>query len=114
MIKTLRQRQIQKLFRTFAKSDQPTEAQMETCFRLINYASSGNIAALKEEFQNGTDMNAQDYDMRTAFHIAASTGQEEVVRFFLENNIPSLPDRFGAFPYSDAIRNKHYAIQQLF
>ena len=55
-------------------------------------------------------MNASDYDLRTAFHIAASTGQEEVVRFFLDNKIPAKPDRFGAFPYSDAIRNKHYAI----
>ena len=114
MIKTIKKQSIQKIFRTFAQNGQPSESQMETCFRLINYASSGDVAALKEELQKGTDMNAQDYDMRTAFHIAASTGQEEVVRFFLENNITALPDRFGAFPQSDAIRNKHYAIQQLF
>ena len=47
---------------------------METCFRLINYASQGNVEALKEELNKGTEMNSQDYDLRTAFHIAASTG----------------------------------------
>lgn len=83
---------------------------METCIRLIEFASTGNVSALEKEMQAGTDMNAQDYDLRTAFHIAASAGQEDVVRFFLKNNIPALPDRFGAFPHSDAVRNKHYAI----
>ena len=43
-------------------------------------------------------MNSSDYDLRTAFHIAASVGQEEVVKFFLDNKIPQMADRFGAFP----------------
>ena len=44
------------------------------------------LKRVEEELANGTNLNSQDYDLRTAFHIAASTGQENVVRFFLESN----------------------------
>lgn len=39
------------------------------------------------ELLNGTDLNSSDYDLRTAFHIAASYGKYDVVKFFLDNNI---------------------------
>jgi len=59
-------------------------------------------------------MNTFDYDLRTPFHIAASVGQYDVVKWFLENKIPLLSDRFGALPTTDAIRNRHFEIQELF
>jgi ankyrin repeat protein len=64
--------------------------------------------------QRGTDLNACDYDQRTAFHFAATFGHYDVVRFFLQNQVKQEFDRFGATPQTDAIRNHQYAIQELF
>jgi ankyrin repeat protein len=64
--------------------------------------------------KKGTDLNARDYDQRTAFHFAATFGHYEVVKFFLQNQVKQEFDRFGATPLTDAIRNHQYAIQELF
>ena len=50
-------------------------------------------------------MNIQDYDLRTAFHYAASVGQINVVKYLLENKVALLQDRFGGTPETDAFRN---------
>ena len=68
---------------------------METAYRLITYVSEGNIAALEQEFKNGVDLNSMDYDLRTPFHIASALGNQEVVKWFIDKNIPYKIDRFG-------------------
>ena len=96
MLKNLKK--LQRNIFNFSSHRETSDAEMEVCFRLINFASQGNVKALEEELKKGTDMNSSDYDLRTTFHIAASTGQEAVVKFFLDNKIPPISDRFGAFP----------------
>lgn len=87
MLRTLRKMNKKRMC-NFSIQRQTSEAEMDVCFRLINFASQGNITALTKELEDGTNMNSSDYDLRTAFHIAASVGQEEVVKFFLEKKIP--------------------------
>lgn len=85
-----------------------SESQMETAFRLITFASTGNLSSLEAELAAGSDLNASDYDRRTAFHVAAASGQLEVVKWFMQHKVPYKLDRFGCTPQSDAIRNNHY------
>uniref|UniRef100_A0A667XYQ3 glutaminase n=1 Tax=Myripristis murdjan TaxID=586833 RepID=A0A667XYQ3_9TELE len=46
-------------------------------------------------FLSGVDVNAVDYDGRSALHVAAAEGHTEVIRFLLENagGNPALKDR---------------------
>ena len=52
------------------------------------------------------DVNAGDYDQRTAIHLAASEGMLEVVRFLVEELGASVSprDRWGNTPLDDATR----------
>lgn len=36
-------------------------------------------------FLSGVDLNAVDYDGRSALHVASAEGHSEVIRFLLEN-----------------------------
>lgn len=46
-------------------------------------------------FLSGADVNAVDYDGRSALHVAAAEGHTEVIRFLLDNTgaSPALKDR---------------------
>lgn len=62
----------------------------------------------------GVDVNSADYDDRTALHIAASEGHEEVVAALLKARAdPLVTDRFGMMPIQDAQRYKHEGMERL-
>ncbi|KAL9187407.1 hypothetical protein ACHAXT_001510 [Thalassiosira profunda] len=75
-------------------------------YRLCSAAASGDIAELKQAALNeGANLNAADYDARTALHLAASEGQLEVMKLLLDNGAsPSPRDRYNFTPLDDALR----------
>ncbi|XP_041652090.1 glutaminase liver isoform, mitochondrial [Cheilinus undulatus] len=79
-------------------------------------AFRGDVQALRRYFLSGVDVNAVDYDGRSALHVAAAEGHTEVIRFLLENAgaNPALKDRWGSSPLQEARRhNKEAAVQLL-
>ena len=66
-------------------------------------ASKGDIYEMKRLVGLGTELNAADYDGRTALHLAASEGQVEVLRFMCEKGVSAtVKDRWGSTPLDDA------------
>ncbi|MCG8417356.1 MAG: ankyrin repeat domain-containing protein [Proteobacteria bacterium] len=62
----------------------------------------------------GADLNAADYDGRTALHLAAAEGRLDVVAYLLNRGARvNVIDRWGGTPLQDAIRHTHDAIAQL-
>lgn len=60
------------------------------------------------------DVNRANYDGRTALHIAAATGNKEIVEFLLNKNADvNAVDHFGFTPIQDAMRKDHSAIVKL-
>ncbi|XP_037622252.1 glutaminase liver isoform, mitochondrial isoform X1 [Sebastes umbrosus] len=79
-------------------------------------AFKGDVQALRRYFLSGADVNAVDYDGRSALHVAAAEGHAEVIRFLLQNTgaNPALKDRWGSSPLQEARRhNKDAAVQLL-
>ncbi|KAE8295909.1 Glutaminase liver isoform, mitochondrial [Larimichthys crocea] len=79
-------------------------------------AFKGDVQALRRYFLSGVDVNAIDYDGRSALHVAAAEGHTEVIRFLLENAgaNSALKDRWGSSPLQEARRhNKEAAVQLL-
>ncbi|XP_041693969.1 glutaminase liver isoform, mitochondrial isoform X1 [Coregonus clupeaformis] len=78
-------------------------------------AFKGDIQSLRRYFLSGADVNAVDYDGRSALHVAASEGHCEVIRFLVENTGTnySLKDRWGNTPMQEAMRHSHGPAAQL-
>ncbi|ODM16815.1 hypothetical protein SI65_07780 [Aspergillus cristatus] len=58
---------------------------------LVMLASEiGNISITQRLITAGADINAQDYSGRTALHLAAMHGQEDIVRLLIENKLENL------------------------
>ena len=77
-------------------------------------ASAGDVDQLRIMVQNGADINACDYDGRTAMHLAASEGHLDVVKYLTSINADVNPiDRWGGTPLQDALRNDHNKVVNL-
>ena len=81
---------------------------------LIWAAAQGDLDEIKRLEALGVDLNAADYDGRTAMHLAASEGQLDVVKYLIFRQAKEKPkDRWGSIPLADAKRGKHQAIVSL-
>ncbi|XP_061750713.1 glutaminase liver isoform, mitochondrial isoform X3 [Nerophis ophidion] len=87
-------------------------------YHIINVllaAFKGDVGALRRYFLSGVDVNAVDYDGRSALHLAAAEGHTEVIRFLLENAgaNATLKDRWGTSPLQEARRHNRDGAAQL-
>ncbi|KAK3090817.1 hypothetical protein FSP39_014919, partial [Pinctada imbricata] len=70
------------------KKIDPTKNKLENkAMDVVNVlfgAFSGDVTAVRRYYLMGIDMNIQDYDGRTALHLAASEGHHDVVKFLTD------------------------------
>ncbi|KNC51381.1 NAD-specific glutamate dehydrogenase [Thecamonas trahens ATCC 50062] len=85
-----------------------TERRLYDAMQLCWHSSRGDINALRALVSHGVDINAADYDARSALHLAASEGRLEAVKFLVKNGAAvNVTDRFGSSPVLDSIKGQH-------
>ncbi|KAL6838365.1 hypothetical protein ACP4OV_031869 [Aristida adscensionis] len=86
----------------------------ELVLGVINAAYHGDLFRLKGLISAGADPSKPDYDGRTALHVAALRGYEDIVRFLLQRgaNVNSI-DKFGNSPLLQALKSGHVRITSL-
>eukprot|EP01018_Ginkgo_biloba_P005869 Gb_20816 [translate_table: standard] len=86
----------------------------ELALQVNSAAYYGDLYHLKSLIRAGADPSRTDYDGRTALHLAASKGYEEIVIFLLhsEAEIDSI-DKFGNTPLLEAVKSGHDQIAAL-
>jgi ankyrin repeat protein len=81
-------------------------------FEIIMCASHGKLEELKSLVEkHNLDINETDYDKRTALHLAAEEGHEDVVDYLLSVGCNvNVVDRWGATPLRGAFHYGHNKI----
>lgn len=88
-----------------------TVSAVEPAFLMCAAAARDDLAEIRRLIARGIDINSADYDGRTALHLAASEGHEELARFLIEQGARPAPlDRWGNTPLEDARRGGHAAV----
>lgn len=89
-------------------TSQRFEESSRSIYELLEAARQGDTSEVQRIMASGTNLDSQDYDGRTALHLAAAEGQDKVVHFLLENNAnTNLKDRWGHTAISEAEAGKH-------
>lgn len=77
-------------------------------------ASEGDLFQIQALVARGVDLDAADYDGRTALHLAASEGHAKVVRYLLHQHAHINPrDRWGNTPLADALRGNYAEVIEI-
>ena len=84
---------------------------MDISVRMCEAGYANDLESIQTYIINGADLNAGDYDQRTALHLAASQGNLAALSWMLDNggegfNVNVL-DRMRNTPLDDAIREGH-------
>ena len=84
-------------------------------FRLIYAAFYGDLFMLQALINIGIGLDGQDYDARSALHLASSEGKLEAVKFLVENGANIyIKDSRGSDPLDDAMRENRTHIVNYF
>ena len=82
---------------------------------MCSAAANNDAQGLRRLVEGNADVNACDYDSRTAMHLAASNGCHEAIQYLL--SCPGInvmcEDRVKGTPLMDAIRHKHRTAQEM-
>ncbi|KAL6652668.1 hypothetical protein ACP70R_011593 [Stipagrostis hirtigluma subsp. patula] len=86
----------------------------ELVLGVINAAYHGDLFRLKGLISAGADPSKPDYDGRTALHVAALRGYEDIIRFLIQRGatVNSI-DKFGNSPLLQALKSGHHRITSL-
>ncbi|KAK1556206.1 hypothetical protein Q3G72_000669 [Acer saccharum] len=88
--------------------DSSGDFDMQSIGNFLSFASRGDRVGLNQMLRNGTSPNVQDYDKRTALHLAASEGHAPIVELLLHYNANvNLIDRWQRTPLTDARLYSH-------
>ncbi|XP_074579578.1 potassium channel KOR2-like [Curcuma longa] len=80
----------------------------ELALGLSSTAYYGDINRLKLLINGGADPNTANYDGRTALHMAAGRGHEQVVKFLIKRGVDvNCIDKFGNSPLLEALKAGH-------
>ncbi|KAJ4761793.1 potassium channel protein [Rhynchospora pubera] len=83
----------------------------ELILAVNNAAYHGDLHHLKGLINAGADPNKTDYDGRTALHVAACKGYEEIVKFLIQRGASvNCVDYFGNTPLLEAVKFGHERI----
>ncbi|PKA57201.1 Potassium channel KOR2 [Apostasia shenzhenica] len=91
-----------------------TKQEAELALGVNSAAYHGDLFHLKGLINAGADPNKMDYDGRTALHMAASRGYEDIVRFLIQRraNVNCI-DKFGNSPLLEAVMIGHDRVARL-
>ncbi|KAL5743382.1 hypothetical protein ACOSP7_026232 [Xanthoceras sorbifolium] len=83
--------------------DSTGDFDMQSIGNFLSFASRGDRVGLNQMLREGTSPNVQDYDKRTALHLAASEGHAPIVELLIhyKANV-NLLDRWQRTPLTDA------------
>jgi ammonium transporter Rh len=80
---------------------------MQIISEILNAASTGDLYKLTS-FGAQYDLNAGDYDKRTAMHLAAAEGHTVMVTYLISRKVNvNCEDRWGNTPLREALRANH-------
>ncbi|KAH6837532.1 STELAR K+ outward rectifier [Perilla frutescens var. hirtella] len=86
----------------------------DLALRVNSAAFYGDLYQLKSVIRSGADPNKKDYDGRTALHLAASRGYEDITIFLIQERVDiNAEDNFGNTPLLEAIKNGHDKVASL-
>jgi|GEM_PF-29434 len=98
----------------------PIQVKARQVNEMIWAAGKGDLGAIQDQLQRGSNLQCKDYDLRTPLHLAAAENQIQVVRFFIEESERtggeadlSPKDRWGGTPLDDAVLHGHDAVVEL-